>query len=83
MTTGLDLATVRRDIADLLYLTPEELDDGEDLFAAGLDSVRILVLVEQWREAGVEISFTELAERATLGGWLALLGSRLDGSADG
>lgn len=83
MTTGPDLASIRRDVAELLYVTPEELDDGEDLFAAGLDSVRILVLVEQWRDAGLRVSFTELAERATLAGWLGLLGPRLGGPVDG
>jgi bifunctional isochorismate lyase/aryl carrier protein len=82
MTTTLDPATIRRDVAELLYVAPEELNDGEDLFAAGLDSVRILVLVEQWRAAGLEVTFTELAEWGTLGAWLALLGPRLAGSAD-
>lgn len=82
MTTDLDPAAIRRDVAELLYLSPEEVDDGEDLLAAGLDSVRILTLVEQWRGAGVEVSFTELAEQPTLGAWLSLLGPRFGGTAD-
>jgi bifunctional isochorismate lyase/aryl carrier protein len=82
MTTRPDLAGIRRDVAELLYVDPEELDEGEDLFAAGLDSVRILTLVEQWRQAGLDVTFTELAERATLAGWLGLLGPRLEGSVD-
>jgi bifunctional isochorismate lyase/aryl carrier protein len=83
MTTMLDLATIRQDVAELLYLPADELDAAEDLLSAGLDSVRILVLVERWRAAGVEVTFAELAERATLDAWLALLAPRLPaGSAD-
>jgi aryl carrier-like protein len=77
MTTTLDVAAVRKDIAELLFMAPEELGDDEDLIAAGLDSVRILGLVERWRAAGLEVSFAELAERAMLRGWLALLEPRL------
>lgn len=79
MSQPLDLVAARRDIADLLYLPPDELDDALDLFAAGLDSVRVLSLVEDWRTRGVEISFVELAERPTLGDWFALLAARLPG----
>jgi nonribosomal peptide synthetase MxcG len=79
MNETLDLATARRDIANLLYLSPDELDDELDLFTAGLDSVRVLSLVGIWRERGIEISFIELAERPTLGGWFALLATRIPG----
>jgi aryl carrier-like protein len=81
MTTALDLATIRQDIAELLFLQPDELADDEDLIAAGLDSVRILGLVERWRAAGLEVSFAELAERAMLSAWFQLLGARLAAGA--
>lgn len=41
--------------------------------------MRILSLVERWREAGVEISFIELAEFPNLAAWSTLLSNRLPG----
>lgn len=69
--------TVRADVAELLHLEPEELDDDADLFAEGLDSVRLIGLVERWRATGVEVTFVELAARPTLAGWWALLSPRV------
>lgn len=69
----LTLDDVRSDIAEQLYLTPEEVSGCEDLFAAGLDSVRLLGLVERWRDRGAEITFADLAERPTLAAWWTVL----------
>lgn len=68
--------TVRADIADLLYLEPDELDDTDDLFAAGLDSVRLIGLIERWKSRGAATAFVDLAENPTLAGWWALLRPR-------
>lgn len=80
MAQPLTLAGVREDVAELLYQTPDEVDDDADLLESGLDSVRILSLVERWRETGVQISFIELAERPTLADWWELLSARLPGN---
>jgi bifunctional isochorismate lyase / aryl carrier protein len=64
---------VRADVAELLYQDPSDVDEGADLLTEGLDSVRILSLVERWRAAGAEISFIELAESPTLAAWWRLL----------
>ena len=69
----LTLDTVRADIAELLYLEPDEVPDNENLFEAGLDSVRLLGLVERWRELGATIGFIDLAEQPTLTAWWGLL----------
>lgn len=71
--TTLTAATVRADVAELLHLRPDELLDTEDLFECGLDSVRLLTLLERWREAGAEVSFVDLAEQATLEHWSKVL----------
>ncbi|MFB8278771.1 phosphopantetheine-binding protein [Nocardia colli] len=68
--------TVRADIADLLYLEPDELDDTDDLFAAGLDSVRLIGLIERWKSRGAAPAFVDLAENPTLAAWWALLRPR-------
>jgi aryl carrier-like protein len=65
--------TVRADVAELLHLLPDEAADDDNLFEFGLDSIRLLTLVEQWRSRGAEVSFVELAEQPTLAHWLTLL----------
>ncbi|WP_406691366.1 phosphopantetheine-binding protein [Saccharopolyspora sp. ID03-671] len=69
MPDKLTLEAVREQVAELLYEDPSELADDEDLIDWGLDSVRIMTLVEQWRKQGVQITFADLAERPTLADW--------------
>ncbi|MFF7851458.1 phosphopantetheine-binding protein [Streptomyces sp. NPDC090109] len=63
-----------RDVADVLYVEAEEVDPDESLLDQGLDSIRLMALVETWRADGAEVGFVELAERPTLRDWAALLG---------
>ncbi|MBF6123939.1 phosphopantetheine-binding protein [Nocardia brasiliensis] len=72
----LTYAAVRADIADVLYLAPDELTDTEDLFAAGLDSVRLMGLIERWKKRGAAPAFVDLAEHPTLAAWWPLLAPR-------
>ncbi|MFI5780725.1 phosphopantetheine-binding protein [Nocardia sp. NPDC051570] len=73
MSEVLSFAAVRAAVAHELYLRPDELDPEADLFAAGLDSVRVLTLVERWRAAGAQVGFMDLIERATVREWWELL----------
>lgn len=73
MAEKLTLEAVRAQVAELLYEDPSELADDEDLIDWGLDSVRIMTLVEQWRKQGVQITFADLAERPTLADWWKVL----------
>ncbi|WP_378733445.1 phosphopantetheine-binding protein [Nocardia brasiliensis] len=68
--------SVRADIADALYLEPDELSDTDDLFAAGLDSVRLIGLIERWKSRGAAPAFADLAEHPTLTAWWSLLAPR-------
>ncbi|GGS96059.1 hypothetical protein GCM10010156_62850 [Planobispora rosea] len=65
---------LRAEIAELLYLDPEELDFDENLMDAGLDSIRVMTLIERWKREGVELGFPDLAERPTIAAWAELLG---------
>ncbi|MER5770983.1 phosphopantetheine-binding protein [Streptomyces sp. NPDC001985] len=62
-----------RDVAELLYTEAGDIDVTENLLDQGLDSIRLMTLVENWRDDGARISFVELAERPTLTEWAALL----------
>nr|WP_243795723.1 phosphopantetheine-binding protein [Saccharopolyspora gloriosae] len=76
MNEKLTLEGVRADVAELLYEDPEELTDEENLLDWGLDSVRIMSLVERWRRQGVQVTFADLAERPTLAEWWTVLESK-------
>ncbi len=69
--------SVMKDIATLLYLSPGELDPHQSLIDQGLDSIRMMTLIEQWRAQGVDIEFADLAEKTTLTEWLAVLKTRV------
>ncbi|MDR1431790.1 MAG: phosphopantetheine-binding protein [Propionibacteriaceae bacterium] len=57
---------LRRDIAETLGYS--DFDITEDLTGVGLDSIRLMVLIERWRADGVEISFLDaLAAPTALG----------------
>ncbi len=62
------------DIAEVLYVEPSDLDHELDLRDQGMDSVRIMELVETWRRAGVtKIDFVLLAEDQRVSHWLEVL----------
>ncbi|AUI59365.1 phosphopantetheine-binding protein [Amycolatopsis sp. BJA-103] len=70
LTTG----KIHADVAELLGCDVAELKPETDLTDLGLDSMRIMGLVEQWRSEGAEnLEFADLAEQPNLGHWTKLL----------
>ncbi|MFY1831603.1 isochorismatase family protein [Myxococcus fulvus] len=70
---GLSRHQVRSDVAELLQQSALDLGEDANLLELGLDSIRLMSLVERWRSSGVEITFVELAERPTLNEWYSML----------
>lgn len=52
-------------LAALLEVEPGSFGDDDDLFDLGLDSIRLMSLVEQLRALGAEVAFVDLAECRT------------------
>ncbi len=74
--TALSLESMRADIARMLRESPADIRDDDDLMDLGLDSMRLMKLAAQWREAGARLEFADLAVEATLAQWWALVAPR-------
>ncbi|EDX85968.1 isochorismatase family protein [Synechococcus sp. PCC 7335] len=64
---------LRQQLGELLQLPPLQVSTEENLLDSGLDSIRLMSLVEDWRRKGAEVSFADLAEQPTISAWSQLL----------
>ncbi|MBQ0826975.1 phosphopantetheine-binding protein [Streptomyces tagetis] len=72
----LTVEQIRADIADCLGEDPADIAVDDDLVDHGLDSVRVMTLLEGWRrEHSVTADFADLAERPAIEAWAPLLGA--------
>lgn len=65
---------IRKHVADLLEVPPDQLHDEDNLLDHGLDSIRIMSIVDDLRASGVQVDFADLAEEPTLARWQRVLG---------
>ncbi|CAM3898728.1 Vibriobactin-specific isochorismatase [Vibrio aerogenes CECT 7868] len=70
---GLTLDRMKHDIAQVLEISIDELDETENLLFYGLDSVRAMTLLEKWQQQGTTITFAQLMEKVTLQEWWQLI----------
>ncbi|MDO4631360.1 MAG: phosphopantetheine-binding protein [Corynebacterium sp.] len=63
------------DVAETLGTTPDALDPKANLADLGLDSLRLIMLVEKWRAEGADVDFQQILTHATLEEWFELLKS--------
>ncbi len=71
------LVTMRADLGRILKQDPATIDDDENLVDLGLDSIRAMMLVQTWRDGGIRVEFSELAERLTIAAWWEVIAPRL------
>ncbi|MDX6740072.1 phosphopantetheine-binding protein [Actinocorallia sp. A-T 12471] len=69
----LTLDRIRADVAEVLYVTPADIQDDTHLIDQGMDSIRLMTLVERWRADGARIEFVDLADQPTVTQWFELL----------
>ncbi|MET4579740.1 phosphopantetheine-binding protein [Ottowia thiooxydans] len=67
------LERIRGDIANLIGESPDDIGLDDNLMDLGLDSMRLLGLVAEWTQAGLQVDIFELGEHTTLGGWWSVI----------
>jgi mycobactin phenyloxazoline synthetase len=67
-------------LAELLEESPDVVDSSDNLFELGLESISLMQLVGQWRRAGIEVDFSDLAEDPRVSAWSRLLAARQAGA---
>lgn len=71
MTNTLDREHIVADLAEVLDVPAEELGDDANVLDMGLDSVRLMSLVERWRAAGAtRADIVVLAGEPVVGAWV-------------
>lgn len=73
MTQRLTLESMRADIAAAIGIPADEIGDHDNLADLGLDSMRAMMLVERWNATGVNLAFSEMADRVELASWHAIV----------
>ncbi|AVM00195.1 isochorismatase [Gordonia iterans] len=67
----LDRNTIVADLAEVLDVPVEQLDDDTNVLDLGLDSVRLMSLIERWRAAGAQrADIAVLAADPVIGSWV-------------
>jgi len=67
---------LRAELLELLEEDDDPISVEESLFDRGLDSVRLMTLVERFQQRGVNVTFGDLAEQPTIAAWSTLIASR-------
>ncbi|NUO46733.1 MAG: isochorismatase [Streptomyces sp.] len=72
---ALTIEEIRADVADCLGEDPADIPVDENLADYGLDSVRVMALLERWRRRhDIKADFADLAEQPAIEAWAVLLG---------
>jgi len=73
----LSLEALQQDLADILQIAVAEIEPDENLMYLGLDSIRVMSLLENWRSRGAKITFLDLAEATTLNQWWKIIAASM------
>ncbi|MDK8511309.1 phosphopantetheine-binding protein [Corynebacterium bovis] len=73
MSASFSRARIVTDIASVTDYPADELKDDTVLTDIGLDSLRMMELIEDWRADGASVDYYELVTHPTLGEWVTLL----------
>ncbi|EJN00009.1 phosphopantetheine-binding protein [Phyllobacterium sp. YR531] len=77
MTDQFTIQQMRQDIADMIYVDPEEIGKNDNLMDLGLDSMRAMNLVLLWQQRNIHLNFAELATSLTLAHWWDIAAAKM------
>lgn len=60
---------LRAALAELIGISPSEIEDDANLIQLGLESLTMMRLVTKWRRAGLAVAFGELTGTPTFAAW--------------
>lgn len=72
-TSKLSIDAIQNDVADILQVPISDVETDENLIYLGLDSIRVMTLLEKWRGQGANITFLDLAEKTTIQEWWEII----------
>jgi bifunctional isochorismate lyase/aryl carrier protein len=78
----LSLESMTQDVASSLMMPASEVHASDNLIDLGLDSIRLMTLLEKWRAQGAKVDFVDLAEAATLGDWWIIIEAKSEAPAE-
>nr|UPA71903.1 phenyloxazoline synthase [Streptomyces sp.] len=61
--------SLRAALAELIGVSPSEIEDDANLIQLGLESLQMMRLVTKWRRAGLAVAFGELSGTPTFSAW--------------
>jgi len=64
---------LRAQLAAAMELSADQLSGQQDLFLSGLDSMRLVALLERWQNAGLQVQLADLLADPCLNSWWQLL----------
>lgn len=64
---------LRADVARILQTDESEIADTDNLIDHGLDSIRLMSLIQEWQAAGATVTFEQLAEYPEINHWHRLI----------
>lgn len=67
------ITDLRAKVADIIGVSAEEIDTVEELYDQGLDSVRLVDIVNWLREQGYDVEFADFTEDTSLDAWQEIL----------
>ncbi|MEU1463116.1 phosphopantetheine-binding protein [Streptomyces sp. NPDC005706] len=60
---------LRAALAELIGVSPSEIEDDANLIQLGLESLQMMRLVTKWRRAGLAVAFGDLTGTPTFAAW--------------
>ncbi|MFE5401295.1 phosphopantetheine-binding protein [Streptomyces sp. NPDC056580] len=67
--TALTGEELREALAELIGVSPSEVEDDANLIQLGLESLQMMRLVTKWRRAGLDVAFGDLTGTPTFAAW--------------